>query len=348
MVFRGSDAAAGRIPLTTFKGQLRQINAVSAGVDGLAVLRLCVPRFFELDAAAEDATDRAGNVVASPAAARTVFRRYSGSGRAPDHDGQLSRERYFSVASGPDGDDAGVLAEELNAYRSLRIPLQFFDLMRDDVAVSLNTPRGCQVLLVVHEACTLQPFGAAFSTPFRTAVDAAAAAGSPFLMSLGTTIVDAEIGGVLDLRLPAAQRWFFASFVQHGMLPTPARCFEDVLPELLALACGGSTADNRRLHALGDHLRARGVQALVYPSARCDVAVQYRDGALVAWHGWNLVRYGPALLRDSLYIDLGAWETQFPPAVELQRYGCDGEAGWRVRGLRIWNHSVYAMRRRLS
>jgi hypothetical protein len=347
MVYRGSDAADGRIPLTTFKGQLRQINAASAGVDGLAILRLCVPCFFELDAAVDDAANCAGAVAAAPAAARTAFRRYSGSGRPPGDGGQLPRERYFSVASGPDGDDAGVLAEELNAYRSLRMPLQFFDLMRHDVALALNAPRGCQVLLVVHEARVLQPFGAAFSATLRAAVDAAAAAGSPFLMSLGTMVVEAEIGGVLDLRLPAAQRWFFANFVQHGMLPTPARCFEDVLPELLALACGGSTPDNRRLHALGDHLRARGVQALVYPSARCDVAVHYRDGALVAWHGWNLVRYGPAPRRDSLYIDLGAWETQFPPAVELQRYG-GGEEGWRVRGLRIWNHSVYAMRRRLS
>ncbi|MBN8738277.1 MAG: hypothetical protein BGP24_03775 [Lysobacterales bacterium 69-70] len=347
MVSMRSEAAAGRIPLTTFKGQLRQINAASAGSDGLAVLRLCVPRFFELDGAADDAATCAANRAAAPMAARTTFRRYSGKVRAPEQGGQLPRERYFSVASGPDGDDAGVLAEELNAYRSLRIPLQFFDLMRDEVAVALDTPRGCQVLLFVHEACALQPFAATFSAAFRAAVDAAATTRSPFLLSLGTTVVDAEIGGVLDLRLPAAQRWFFASFVQCGMLPTPARCFEDVLPELLALACGGSTPDNRRLQALGEHLRARGVRALIYPSARCDVAVRYRDGALVAWHGWNLVRYGPAPLRDSLYIDLGAWETQFPPSVELRRYGGDGEEGWRVCGLRVWNHSVHAMRRRL-
>ncbi len=347
MVSRCSEAAAGRIPLTTFKGQLRQINAASAGGDGLAVLRLCVPFFFELDDAADDAAACAANPADVPMPARTAFRRYSGGVRSSDPAGQLPRERYFSVASGPGGDDAGVLAEELNAYRSLRIPLQFFDLMRDDVADALDTPRGCQVLLVVHEARALQPFAGALSATFRAAVDAAAAAGSPFLMSLGTTVVDAQIGGVLDLRLPAAQRWFFASFVQHGLLPTPARRFEDILPELLALACGGSTPDNRRLQALGEHLRARGVQALIYPSARCDVAVRYRDGALVAWHGWNLVRYGRAPLRDSLYIDLGAWETQFPPAVELQRHGGDGEEGWRVCGLRAWNHSVHAMRRRL-
>ncbi|WP_257387042.1 hypothetical protein [Tahibacter caeni] len=334
-----SETPAGAIPLSTFRGQLRQLNAASVDADGLALLRVCAPRFFVLDDVGDGADE-------APVL-RAAFRRYSGDGRGPEQRGQLPRERYFSVANAADGDDAGVLAEELNAYRSLQIPLQFFDLMRQDVAVALGTPRGCQVLLAVNEAQALRRFRDAFSPALRAAVDAAAAARSPFFMSLGTMIVDAQIGGVLDLRLPAAQRWFFANFVERSMLPTPARRFEDVLPELLALACGGSTLDNRRLQAVGDHLRARGVQALVYPSARCDVAVQYRSGELVAWHGWNLVRYGPAVVSDSLYIDLGPWETQFPPPVELQRQGRDGSDGWRVHGLRAWNHSLYALRRRL-
>ena len=72
MLDSDSKAPAGAVPLTTFKGQLRQINAASAGVDGLAMLRLCVPCFFELDAAADDAATCAGDGVA-------------GLGRKPRH-----------------------------------------------------------------------------------------------------------------------------------------------------------------------------------------------------------------------------------------------------------------------
>lgn len=339
------------IPLTAFKGQLRQINVDSVSTDGLAMLRVCAPHFFELDEGC--GTDRLGDFPSDAAASmvppmflRTQFRRYSGDDGSPGDGTQLPRARYFSVANGANGDDSGVLAEELNAYRNLRddLHVEFCDLMREDIATALDVPRGCFVLLSVREARSLLPFCAGFSQTLSDAVRTNAALGNPFLMTLGTMTANAELGGVLDLRLPAAQQWFFAQFVQGSMFPTSARRFEEILPELLALALGGSTPENRRLQAIGSYLRARGVQALVYPSARTDVAVRYRDGELAGWHGWNLVLYGTSPASDAIYIDLGGWETQFPPQVEFER-ARDAGAGWCVRGLKAWNHGLYAIRR---
>lgn len=337
--------SARTIPLTTFKGQLRQINAESVSTDGLALLRVCAPHFFELDDGSgyDGRRDFTSDTTASkvpPMFLRTQFRRFSGDGA------QLPRARYFSVANGAEGDDSGVLAEELNAYRNLRDDLyvEFSDLMREDIATALDVPRGCFVLLSVREAGSLLPFSGGFSPTLRDAIRTNAALGNPFLMTLGTMTANAELGGVLDLRLPAAQQWFFAQFVQDSMFPTRARCFEEILPELLALALGGSTPENRRLQAIGSYLRASGVQALVYPSARTDVAVRYRDGQLVSWHGWNLVLYGTSPASDAIYIDLGGWETQFPPQVEFER-ARDATTGWCVRGLKAWNHGLYAIRR---
>lgn len=333
------------IPLTTFKGQLRQINAESVSTDGLALLRVCAPHFFELDdgSGIECRSDLTSDTVASrlpPMFLRTQFRRFSGDG-AP-----LPRARYFSVANGANGDDSGVLAEELNAYRNLRDDLyvEFCDLMREDIATALDVPRGCFVLLSVRQARSLLPFCAGFSPTLREAIHTNAELGHPLLITLGTVTANVELRGVLDLRLPAAQQWFFAEFVRGSMVPTCARRFEEVLPELLALALGGSTPENRRLQAIGSYLRARGTQALVYPSARSDVAVRYRDGELVGWHGWNLVLYGTGPASDAIYIDLGGWETQFPPQVEFER-ARDAGTGWCVRGLKAWNHGLYAIRR---
>jgi len=351
MVHSPGDSRARSIPLTAFKGQLRQINAESVSTDGLAMLRVCAPYFFELDAGGgadgpgDFSADRAAPGV-PPMFLRTQFRRFSGDHSASGDGAQLPRARYFSVANGSNGDDSGVLAEELNAYRNLRDDLyvEFCDLMREDIAAALDVPRGCFVLLSVREAASLLPFCGGFSPTLRDAVRTNAALGHPFLMTLGTMTANAELGNVLDLRLPAAQQWFFAQFVQGGMFPTSARRFEEILPELLALAPGGSTPENRRLQAIGSFLRARGVQALVYPSARCDVAVRYRDGELAGWHGWNLVLYGTGPTSDAIYIDLGGWETQFPPQVELER-ARDPDGGWCVRGLKAWNHGLYAIRR---
>ncbi len=351
MVHSPADSRTRTIPLTAFKGQLRQINAESVSADGLALLRVCAPHFFELDE--DSATGRLDDLRADTSASgvppmflRTQFRRFSGDNRAPGDGEQLPRARYFSVANGSDGDDSGVLAEELNAYRNLRddLHVEFCDLMREDIATALDVPRGCFVLLSVREARSLLPFCGGFSPTLRDAVRTNAASGHPFLMTLGTMTANAELGNVLDLRLPAAQQWFFAQFVQGGMYPTGARRFEDILPELLSLAQGGSTPENLRLQAIGSYLRARGVQALVYPSARCDVAVRYHDGELAGWHGWNLVLYGTGAPRDAIYIDLGGWETQFPPQVELER-ARDPDGGWCVRGLKAWNHGLYAIRR---
>jgi hypothetical protein len=342
---------ARAIPLTTFKGQLRQINAESVSEDGVAMLRICAPHFFDLAAdddagARSDAGPLAQDATPQTGFLRARFRRFSGDDATQGDGGQLSRACYFSVANGADGADGGVLAEELNAYRNLcdDLHVEFFDLMRDDIAAALDVPRGCYVLLAVRAARSLLPFRAGFSAPLAAAVQANAVQDNPFLMTLGTIVANVEFGGVLDLRLPAAQQWFFAQFVRGAMLPTAARRFEEVLPELLAQVLGGSTPDNRRLQAIANYLRALGVQALIYPSARNDVAVSYRAGELHGWHGWNLVLYGATPARDALYLDMGAWETQFPPQVELQRASRPDE-GWRVRGLKAWNHGLYAIRR---
>ena len=92
--------------------------------------------------------------------------------------------------------------------------------------------------------------------------------------------------------------------------------FMGLLPYLIIGTRGGSPVTD----AIGRWLRASGVEALIYPSARNDVACEVRGERLVRATGWNLVDYREAPAPDrSLFsiIEPDSW--RFPSAPHGER-----------------------------
>jgi hypothetical protein len=67
--------------------------------------------------------------------------------------------------------------------------------------------------------------------------------------------------------------------------------FDRLLPSLVAQDLGGGIGVHT--HA-GIWLRRLGVDALIFPSARCNVSVEVLDGEVTDHYGWNLVDYRQA------------------------------------------------------
>eukprot|EP00456_Euglypha_rotunda_P082478 TRINITY_DN8120_c0_g1_i22.p1 TRINITY_DN8120_c0_g1~~TRINITY_DN8120_c0_g1_i22.p1 ORF type:complete len:352 (+),score=60.97 TRINITY_DN8120_c0_g1_i22:138-1193(+) len=133
------------------------------------------------------------------------------------------------------------------------------------------------------------------------------------------------------------------------MIPTHAAGFEDILPELINQALGGSSLDDNqvRLQAVGAFLRGIEVSGLVFPSARSDCMVAYRGDEPTDWRGWNFVMYDQAQPVDTAFIDMGGWETDYPPGITFQAFA-DAEENlsrWAIEGVRDRNHAVHALRR---
>lgn len=103
-----------------------------------------------------------------------------------------------------------------------------------------------------------------------------------------------------------------------------------MLPTLVSQDLGGTLGTD----VIGAYLRSVGAEALIYPSARCNVEVEIRDKQLAGFHGWNLVDYRDAAI-DSLP-DLPAFSLtaidqgigiEAPPAGNDMFYG-----SWRMKG----------------
>lgn len=109
---------------------------------------------------------------------------------------------------------------------------------------------------------------------------------------------------IIDLRFVQVAVAFHKIFSKPEVIDIkyplpPTANFAEFLMLLLGQHRGGSMLTT----AIGRELRKRGVQGLVYPSARCDCAVQYTDGALTDWHGWNMVNYAGIPLDDGATVD---------------------------------------------
>jgi hypothetical protein len=135
------------------------------------------------------------------------------------------------------------------------------------------------------------------------------------------SVVPQTIERVVDLRMPATQRWFFETFVDLEMrrqrhpsqrhrnlsagvkivtLKTRGvRDFVELLPTLVMPDMGGGIFHQ----AVGTWLRSRGVNGLLYPSARRD-AMMTSESSEVVFDGWNFVDYRGAAPS-------GGWEELF-------------------------------------
>ena len=280
-------------------------------------------------------------------------RRYAG-------DFTLPRGCYYSVCSRPDGDDSGTVAKEMNAYRVAGKTgfVHAFDLMKEDSLKALDIasgPRKAFGILIGDKKRFLQASESNadlinsyeyLDHTLSRAVDQPAT--TSIIVLVPYQVEYREIEKVVDMRLPRVQEWFFERFhLGDGeALNKPnggnIRSFLQMLPTLMSYPLGG----NMITSAIGAWMRNKGANAMIFPSARCDVAVTIKDGSLADWFGWNLVDYRAAVRKPAIssWADFSPWQekvwktqyTRLPPP--RARYS----GSWQVVGNEAWQDLAFA------
>jgi hypothetical protein len=349
-----------RMPLTTFRGWLKRLDPAVLNAMGKQTIKH-VFLFFGAPTP-DDFLDRADRLTAlgvklgeadladvatlrdlTRAGVETKIvrhRRFSGG------DGLLPRGCYTSICKDSAGNDDGSMSRELLAYVDLRIPGLVYagDSTSEKLTAFLrNPPRplpGYCVEYVFLIAPQIPEQKVIFDSFYGELLAAAGDVDRPIHAFVFETRVDeSTIEGVIDLRLPRTQEWFFEHFKNgDGHFLTKnvgtAREFYDLVPTLMHPAIGGSEVT----HAIGSWMRSSGVNALIYPSARSDASVDIRNGELVASHGWNLVDYrgASALPATELTKSVGGWPDFLQPTGFLQvANGGELAGSWKVTGLQI-------------
>lgn len=142
------------------------------------------------------------------------------------------------------------------------------------------------------------------------------------------------LNNVVDLRYPETQEALVRAFFPHLLNANPTiravGGFLEILPSLLSEELGGTITTD----IIGAYLRFLGVDALIYPSARCNGGVNMSGGQLMNYHGWNLVDYRdaridkmpelPAICTTPPTNDI---RIEAPGSGDTEIYG-----SWRIRG----------------
>src|SRR6185369_9550186 len=281
------------LPLRTFDGLVKQ-HAFNEIPVLLTLFDLAFPGFRARADFAEPGADADGWVGTDMSG---KLRRYGGGPTLP-------RGRYFGVCK-PDGSDGGGVAREIFAYaRPSQTGVVLIDDMFDadkvaaaNVRYGTHFEQGPYFLLHLREP---ERFGHA---P-QAAANAGYALNGLGFFRVPYTVRPLRLEKVLDLRFirPAVachEIFSQADVVNIVCQMPPTANFSQFLVLLLGQHRGG----NQLTTAIGRELRRWGVGGLVYPSARCDCAVQYTDGALTDWHGWNLVSYAGIPRDDAVFVD---------------------------------------------
>jgi hypothetical protein len=177
------------------------------------------------------------------------------------------------------------------------------------------------------------------------------------------------IENVVDLRLPQTRAWFFDTFsvgeelmavadVLNSSDTTAATfsrpfggnisSFWQMLPELLEPNIGGSEFGQGSItQGIGAWLRANGVSALIYPSARNDSFVIFQKGKLMNFGGWNLVDYRTSTrsVGRPHHVSMAPWQTgRFFAEVQVREGEGADEGSFILSGITKANIDDFRLR----
>jgi hypothetical protein len=306
--------------LTTFKGWLRSHRAEYSNLWGRAALGVAFPGFDPpvwTEEQKEAALKRASQHLSAYIFQTANLRRFAGF--------DLSRGSYYSRAVDQSGLDYGTLCSELRAYRSrtdhdmiasavdgLSGPESFFTSASKRPNALLQV-KNSTVMVSIYPASRLR-----VAVEYELANSDQTAADLDLLPALTDERVahvlllpevnHYEIAKVVDLRIPQTRDSFFEVFgtgkeieVVDGAPAGSASFwrplgnniteFRGMIPELIDPHIGGTSESRGVTQQIGDYLRAKGVSALIYPSARNDSFAIFEDGRLTNFGGWNLVDF---------------------------------------------------------
>jgi hypothetical protein len=304
--------------LSRFRGIVKQLAAKGLTDVQRQFLDECFPEFRRLDQAAPALTRfGATRVIRGTEGFPTTegrLRRFSG-GRS------LGSGRYWTVCHDESGQDGGALLKELMSYWQSSTGL--LPNPRDSGYVE-DHPDGTK----------------SFRRYLHVVADRME---TTFHCDFELNVALLELDRVVDLRFPDCQRWFFERFTaleeelgeagsgSRGVQVATMKLrklgdFVDLLPTLVTPQPGGAAFHQ----GIGAWLRAHGVDALIFPSARCDASVEI-SGDRLAFYGFNLVDY-----RNSGEVDWrqffgshAAWNREQHAQIRVERLG---DAGWRIDG----------------
>lgn len=283
-------------PRTTFEGWIKQIDAAQLQPSSHEALRAGFPLFFDLDVPPEQLLVAIARTASGePVRLKKRTRRFAG-------DELLPRSRYYTLSKDARGNDAGTLVCELWAYSQIARTgkIALID-MADQTAshqlkqLGLETPAENTILLVFLPGSDsgLSPFLLSNGLPQRTVA-----------FPLPVKVIHERIDNVVDLRLPETADWFARAvsravlevyspknqsirYLKCWPLRPPLENFGQLLPAMLTQEHGGGVLSV----AAGVLLRKAGVNGLIFPSARNDPFLIFRDGEIRRAEGWNFVDY---------------------------------------------------------
>jgi hypothetical protein len=339
--------AGARIPFTTFDGWLKFHNPVQLTPAANAVMNFCCPGFLSREASDDAKRIRARRLaesgvthIAAIPAHEARHRRWSGDSRLAHIDGgRLSRGSYYGVCQGPDGDDRGGVALELGAYRNpvLSGRVGIYDLNWANNAETLNVPKSHTFAFIIdvdrfRAWCEPELFDQCNFKTERGKV----------LVGIPYQVEHRVIEYVVDLRRRETQDWLYETF-RNGYsrfwekpFAGELTNFFSMFPALFDQTLGGSD----ETQFMGYWLRTHGVEALIYPSARCNAAVRCSGNEPEMWFGWNLVdfRDSSVPVSSGQFYDVGAWPQQVPSGCGMQ---FENERSWCVTGFQEAQDRAY-------
>jgi hypothetical protein len=343
-----------RIPLSTFDGWLKFHNPKLLTPAMKAIIDFCCPGFLSQEASEETILIRAkrladsgvSHIVPVPAD-QARNRRWSGdSNMAILSNARLSRGSYFGVCQDASGDDRGDVALELAAYRNPKLSgkVEIFDLNWSTNAETLSLPKSHTFAFIFdigrfRARCDPELFKQCSFKQYSFNVDA-----GQTIFEIPYLVEHKIINNVLDLRRKNVQAWLCKTF-RHGdgvywHKPSAGdiKTFFAMIPSLLDMTLGGSD----ETQSIGFWLRSQGVSALIYPSARCIVAITYHGDEPDLWFGWNLVDYRSSPLPPidkGMELDFAPWSKHVPPGCGIQ-VGIEGS--WALTGIQEAQERAYS------
>jgi hypothetical protein len=319
------DAEVFPPPLSTFHGWVKQLRFDMLEERTKAFLNLVFPGFLQ-------PLGVANPKVLTPLQdfSEGRFRRYSG-------DVEFSRGRYYTVCRNSNGDDRGTLAAELMAYSAHK---QMIIWITDpsvpghgeqEIRSRIRAQYGDQPCLCISAA------------ELSSIENQIANLGPTVYVILPLFLSPISATEVVDLRLPETQDWFCRTFGQLecnfryvGWSKLKPKSFREMIPTLIHPARGGLAFHQ----AVGGWLRAQGISALVYPSARRNVHVSFENQNVASFDGWNLVAYGsedggpPLPPTDFAHFGfLGKWLSDDEISINVEWHQSENARRWAVSGV---------------
>ncbi|MBO3117493.1 hypothetical protein J4050_12085 [Winogradskyella sp. DF17] len=329
------------IPVTDSRLYLKQLNITNRNYGGLDVLKLLFPSFLDPIISFEDFQWRLFGEIKSNSELlvpegitfSTQYRRRFDGGETLDYN------CYSTVCNDRKGNDKYTLRNELFGYNHFETS-GVISICDFAIKESKNSFLSQQLnykahhdgiyILAVDNGLKKSPFIEKWIEAGMFIVNSRKYPHLRFaIMHFPYTVKEVFCKNILDLRQRKAQQWLVDELRCFDILNSKFKGCEKydwfyALSLIMDSIHGGNIITSR----IGTILRKASVNGLVFPSARSNCSVSYKDGELVDFKGWNFVQYDTSISNYTCKIEGGNVTPRFDP--DLFDLNDNLEEGWYV------------------